>query len=438
VPKPTGLLADFDVDDLFDDAKAGTYPEWKKVLFEIFLRSPAVHGKYSLGEYAESTNEGDHARSTVLDVYRFLPDHLRADIKQAFYQQQSQNSVDHLQTYDEDLKFPEKYDDGSLFPETDHFCARWYRFRVISSRVDCCQANRRQGYWSLRAFVDLRWLCRSWYRLIAWYLSTAIPALWSTLIVLYIVVSGLVQLRVAYPEVIYLFYAIVMTYLLVLWGKQARYSLKMRGADTGADTWWEDVSIEKTYPGMVRAFSLDYWSMLWACLIWILVDSSGGWGAIWTLGLSVCPSLCFAVHCTLSSTTQQQGLGLFYILSGVAWYLLWLPTQMKYVESKAGEEGRKVLGEINKNIGFMTNSIIAVFGILVPEIAAFLYHKNGMNLGLMAAQGWIALALCMEFAHIGAASLIFMGIAKYTADANRAGFDEFGLCIGNGWDMGWV
>lgn len=117
----------------------------------------------------------------------------------------------------------------------------------------------------------------------------------------------------------------------------------------------------------------------------------------------------------------------------MVWWLLWLPAQMKYVYSKAGEEGRKVLGEINPNIGFMTNSIIGVFVVIVPEIAAFLYHKDGMNLGLWAAQAWMLVALLGEFAHIGMASLVIMGIAKLTASPERVGFDEYGICLGDGW-----
>merc|ERR1711998_23182 len=216
-------------------------------------------------------------------------------------------------------------------------------------------------------------------------MTTAIPALWSTLIVLYIIVSGLVQLRASYPAYVYSLYAVVWCYLVFQYFKWMRHMFGWGAwswetwtfkplSEYGAVTWYEDVTVEKTYPGMVRCFSLDYWSMLYACLLWLVMDTSGGWGALWTIFTSACPQLCFAVHCTLSSQ----------------------PAQMKYVYSKAGEEGRKVLGEINPNISFMTNSIIGVFVILVPEIAAFLYHKNGMNLGIYAAQAWIAVALLGE------------------------------------------
>jgi len=30
-------------------------------------------------------------------------------------------------------------------------------------------------------------------------------------------------------------------------------------------------------------------------------------------------------------------------------------------------------------------------------------------------------------------ALVFMGIAKITASAERAGLDDYGLCIGTGW-----
>lgn len=123
------------------------------------------------------------------------------------------------------------------------------------------------------------------------------------------------------------------------------------------------------------------------------------------------------------------------MLSGVAWILLWFPSQnvwLKGADFGPTYKGRKALGTVNANISFMTNSIMVVGVPLVIEFASFLYHPNGLNLGwwfLIA----LPVALFLTIRHIGLACFIFMGIAKLTADSARSGFDEFGLCFGNGW-----
>merc|ERR1711998_580281 len=152
------------------------------------------------------------------------PNDIKEEIKKAFFLRQSIPSVDELSAYDEDLLFPEKYDvDQRLFPEQDGCCARWYRCRVISSRVDCNQRNCTQGYWSIRSMLDLRWLVRSLYDLTGWYMYTAIPALRSTIIVLYLLVSGMVQLRMSYPSAVYCIYALGWCFLVVQFYKFLRH-----------------------------------------------------------------------------------------------------------------------------------------------------------------------------------------------------------------------
>jgi hypothetical protein len=273
------------------------------------------------------------------------------------------------------------------------------------------------------------WLLPSIKKLATWYACTAITHLWKAILALYIIASGFIQLRIYVPLAMYIFYALVMAYLLFLYVKWIIHFV--RG---GYRTWWADTTVERTFPGMVRAFSLDYWSMVWGGLMWVLFDTTtGGLKMLWVPFTSACPNLVYAAHCTFSSPESNTALGVVYIVGGLFWYNLWLPTQMTYVNCNGGEEGRKCLGDINPNIAFMTRSIIGIFLILVPEIAAFLHHEDGLDLPIWQAQLVLLCALVMEFAHIGTATLLFMGIAKITATASRTGFDEYDLCFGSGW-----
>merc|ERR1711924_41506 len=136
---------------------------------------------------------------------------------------------------------------------------------------------------------------------------------------------GFIQLRVYVPIVMYVIYCI---FLALLFWYYAKWLLHVFTG--GLKNFWFDITVERTYPGMVRPFSLDYFSMMWAALLWLLFDCTGGYKVLWTLLTSACPHLAYATHCTLSSPEEDIGLGVVYIVSGLVWYLLWLPSQMTY------------------------------------------------------------------------------------------------------------
>lgn len=258
------------------------------------------------------------------------------------------------------------------------------------------------------------------------------------LILIFLLLNAFIQLRQHYPAVMYFIYFLVEVAL--LYGAYKWIKHMIRG---GWRTFWTDTTVETTYPGMIRCFSLDFWSMATASWLWVLLEHNGGLKMLWTFLLTPVAQLCFAVHCTFSSTDNSFlgfCLGVVYVALGVIWYLLWLPAQMKWVdcinnEGKVGasESGRKLGGDVNPNIGWMTNSIIVVFLFITPEVATFLYADAGLGLGIYWVQPFLILCMLGEFAHIGAATLILMGLAKMTADHTRVGLDEYGICFGTGW-----
>lgn len=109
-----------------------------------------------------------------------------------------------------------------------------------------------------------------------WAFMEAIPQLGSMWFVLYFLFFGLVQLRVYLPEA---YYGLIALFGSVVVAVYLQWLVHL--ATGGWKTWWEDISVEKTVPPMVRPNSIDYWSMVWAALVWLLLDVTGGWQMLW-------------------------------------------------------------------------------------------------------------------------------------------------------------
>jgi hypothetical protein len=301
--------------------------------------------------------------------------------------------------------------------------------------VDCRPVNRIQGYWGLNSLWDLGFTLPAFTRLLKWYLTSSAPALWWMWIIIWIVVNVMIALRDGAPYIAYILYAFVFLILLYVYLKWVYWII--RGGWRG---WWEDVTREITYPGMVRITSLEYWTMAYACLFWFLFDYTGGGYMIWTFLLSPGPQMAYAVSCTMAAPHESTALGTFYILGAIVWFFVWLPAQMKWVDAKrpdgstgAPEMGRGVGGEVNRNISFMTNSIKWVYLIITPEICYWAFSSHGLSMGWLGVQFVLPFIIIAMNWHMGSTALFFMGIAKLTANANRTGLDNYGFCFGTGW-----
>ena len=89
--------------------------------------------------------------------------------------------------------------------------------------------------------------------------------------------------------------------------------------------------MERTFPGSVRYFSIDYMPMVLAVYMWLIFDVTGGIRMLWVLLASAGPQLVLAVHCTFSSPDKSVPLSVAYIASGIVWTLLWFPSQSAWL-----------------------------------------------------------------------------------------------------------
>lgn len=379
-------------DDLDPNNMKEDESNWQKILFEVFLSRDENIAKYGFRDgYGE----------VELAKYNTLPEKSKAQIRAAFLASQTQENVTTQM----------KYENGN---------------------VDCCAANRGQGYWNLRAFYDCAFVCSTFRDDLAWtkkegllckWIPIALPACYALL--------GIGVLKHWYPQPVYAIQGLFVAVLLYFYAKWLIHMVCYKGWRT----YWSDVTVERTFPGSVRYFSIDYWSMVCGVLLWLIFDSTGGWKVLWVLATSAAPQLVYAIHCTFASTDKNLPLAIGYFVSAVAWVLLWLPSQSKWlVGAKLGSsyKGRGTFAKINENIYFMYISIMAVGVPLLIEFGAFLFME----------QKWWAFALMpvvcyFTIRHIGFAALVMMGIATLTAHSGRSAYDPYHICLGDGWSGMW-
>eukprot|EP00928_Gymnodinium_smaydae_P047605 TRINITY_DN3178_c0_g1_i1.p1 TRINITY_DN3178_c0_g1~~TRINITY_DN3178_c0_g1_i1.p1 ORF type:complete len:774 (-),score=49.24 TRINITY_DN3178_c0_g1_i1:97-2418(-) len=281
-------------------------------------------------------------------------------------------------------------------------------------------------YINLVAIFSPSYVIRNFPILLKFYFTQSIPLLWKGLLGAILLMNGLIQLRVHYPLWYERYCLLVMAALIGCTSCWFTYAIFFGGLRTlGSDT-----TKEVNQPGMVRAFSLDYWGAY--CMAIALVFACGG---AWIVLLSgSMPSLIYAVHCTLAGGHQSTIAGIAYILLG--WWMgcLWAPAQMDWVDSGNGEAHRLKEGMVNKNIAFMTITICLSVLILIPEICSWFYIVKGMD--LLWLQPIVVIVTFVFFCQIAFASGLFVGIATLMMPSDPAKFDEFGICpaVSSWWD----
>jgi hypothetical protein len=396
----------FDPDKLADPESEESKGAWQLMLFEVYLQKfewwPENKGKCC----GTSKKYADYV---ALDPAK------KQEIKDAFIKSQTQDIVDKENQLNDD------HDGGALLGDISHWCS---------------DTNKAQGFWNVRGFYDLqccikccildsKWICGQ-------VDSEILPQMTPLLLILMGVFIGVVQLRLHVKLVYYIYIGIMSFLLLVVYVKWIKHFLQ-----GGYKTYWEDISVEKTNPGAVRYFTIDYFSMMWIVYLWVIADPLGGWKVIWNLFISAAMSLWYVVHCTLSSPDKSVPLAVIYFASAVVWVIVWGPFQWNWLrraEKGPTYKGRAALGKINEPITMLSKSIIYSFLALAPEMGSWVASEHGLNGGWYYVPAFIAINfICAR--HIGFAALLIMGIAKMTAEPGRIKFDEYGLCYGTGWNF---
>jgi hypothetical protein len=366
---------------------------WQKCLFEIYLsRNENIH-KY---KYREGFGE------VVFADYKKLSEQDQAEIRTAFLASQSQANVDKMMQFEDDNR-------GS---------------------IDCLKSNKVQGYWNMRGFYDCCWNATIMGRDRVWLKKEGIIQAWlPKAIVLGYTLCGVGILKHWYPQPVYAIEGLCMLGLFYYYVKWLAHIT----CGNGLWTFWSDTTVERTFPGAVRYFSIDYLSMVCAVWMWLFIDNTGGLKVLWVLASSTAMQLVYGLHCTFSSTERSIALGVAYSVASISWVLLWMPSQSKWLsgaELGASYKGRGTLGTINPNIAFMQTSIMAIGMPLLIEFAAFMFMELGW---------WVFLTMIptvyFTIRHIGFAALVFMAIAKLTAHGGRSAYDPYGICIGSGWTV---
>jgi len=368
--------------------------DWQKTLFEIYLSRSDVIAEHGLAECT-------YDKPNDIKAYTDLSNEKKAALEADFIKQQTQSEVDQKAAYDDKLL-------GS---------------------IDFLSCNKKQGYFSLRGFTDIPWVLSVFEREKSWKKKEKISEKWNSKVPGIVgLCMAMAHMRLHLPAVVYAFNGLFVAYMFFLFAKWAKHVF----LEGGLATWWTDISVERTFPGGVRYFSIDYWSMVCAVYVWAIFDYTGGTKMLFMVLTSAGPQLVLAVHCTLSSPSPSVLLGLLYLCLGVAWVLLWVPSQKAWLNGAdygPTYNGRMGLGCHNPNISFMTWSIMIVGVPLLVEFCCFLLHPSGLNLGW-----WYLLALYptgyLTIRHIVLACYVFMSLAKFTATPARVGFDEYGLCTG--------
>jgi len=387
--------------DLKDPAKMTEESAgWQKTLFEVFLARAENISKYDFTVgYPDGLEDGVKYGEVDFAQYKKLSEEQRAEIREAFLASQTQESVDEKMAFMDDKK-------GSF---------------------DCFESNKVQGYWNARAFYDPAWVGQTLSRDSAWTKKEKTFLKWApTAVPFGYFLCGIGILKHWFPFVTYGVEALFVVALLYFYLKWLAHLV--RG---GWSTWWTDITVERTFPGSIRYFSIDYWSVFCAGLLWLFFDNLGGLKALWVLAVSGGVQLVYAVHCTFSTTDPSVWLGVAYLVASIAWVLLWMPSQSMWLagaELGSSYKGRGGLAKINPNIEYMFLQIMMVGVPLLIEFAAFMF---------MEVSWWVLLlmfpAAYCTIRHIGFAALVFMGIAKLTAHSGRSAYDPYGICIGTGW-----
>lgn len=384
---------------------------WERDLFEIFLQREPIATKYKLAAIDPETQQAVWGEIDMLGPeYQGLSPDEKKEIQTAFLESQQQSNVTKMMKFDDDQK----------------------------GGVDCAASNADQGYWNVRAFYDYSWVNKVFWEDRAWQGKEKLFKKWAPIAFPVLgIFCAIVQLRVHAKEGYYAIQGLIMAYMVYLQLVWLLHLVTNIAGPKGIWTYWYDTSVERTFPGSVRYFSIDYWSMVWAVWVWIIGDTllgTGGSGRmLWTLLSSASPQLTLALHCTFASPERDDVLGAIYIAGAVGWMLLWFPSQSKWLAGcKEGStyKGRGGLGKINPNIAFMQKSIMIVAMPLGMEGLSFLFMESGLNIGWWYILGGIPIVYFL-IRHIGFAALVLMGIAKFTAHPGRLAFDEYNLCQGS-------
>jgi len=237
-------------------------------------------------------------------------------------------------------------------------------------------------------------------------------------------------------------------YLYALW-------LKHVTIDGGWATWWKDTTVERTYPGGVRYFSIDYWSMVCLFYLWLFLDPShhNDWHLFATHATLVlfpaAPQILVAAQCTLSSNENSLWLGLVYIAAALIWTILWMPSQKSWLNGARPEgtsgnhygpsyKGRMGLACHNPNCKFMTLSIMVVgapyFFMFGAWLELVLIHESWWCVIPFIPMAFMAAYIVVR--HIGLAVLLMMAAAKLSAGygtLDRTVFDTYDICTWTFW-----
>jgi hypothetical protein len=419
---------------------------WQKTLFEIFLSRKdvalkrgwmteeawgALPDKPALSDYCKNSNKASCKFLNLLrtlDDYKQLPDDARAELCQEFMELQSQASVDQLSRYDDDNR----------------------------GGVDCIEMNRPQGYFNFRAVYDCCFLLDGLKKDSAWKSREGVVIKWMKLVFpwAYPLVIGLAVLNQGYepwdfdglPWVLYIIYGVCLAYLIYLYVVWLHHLV----FKNGWATWWRDISTERTYPGGVRYFSIDYWSMVCIFYMWLFFDNSHHhcWQLFVThlvlLLFPAGPQIMVAAQCTLSSPDKSYPLGVAYIVAALLWVALWAPAQKSFINAADPDfperpiiganaygptyAGRMGLACHNPNISFMTTSIMVVGAPFLWMFTAWFF---------MLTDWWVLilgfLAAYVTIRHIGLAVFLMMAIAKFIANEDRLAFDHYNICTWTFW-----
>jgi len=460
----------FDPRTTLKDHKAGQTDNpdhsWQKVLFEIYLSRKDVNfhvtgengeqwmtesyfndlpehpswGDVAKNGYAKAQSQMLNLRKT-LDDYEKLGKDVQDALAEDFMKLQSPASVDLLSRLDDDNK-------GSC---------------------DCFEINKAQGYWNARALYDPAWGYPSystknsaWLKregLLQKWLATFILIPW--VYPLFLSVIGILTMGweavdfEGYPWVVFIIHGLVIAFLLYIYVKWIFHFV----CNGGWRTFWKDVTVERTYPGAVRYFSIDYWCMMWIFYLWLFFDTShwDHWQLLVTHAVLAVfpagPQVLFVSQCTLSSSEQNIPLAVAYFISGIVWLALWLPLQQNFMNGGIPDQnadkfkqlglgfgadgkntfgptyaGRMTLGLHNKNISFITYSVM-ITGLSM-WFMYFCWIWMNIDWWVLPVGFW---AGYFTVKHIGLAALFMMGFAKIIAADGFVNFDHYNMCTWTFW-----
>ena len=136
-----------------------------------------------------------------------------------------------------------------------------------------CGLNTVQGYWKLRAFYDCVWVAKVYMEDRVWQGKEKLLETWIFKgLTVWALCCALVPLRVYVPIAVYCIYGFLVAWLLYI---NLMWVISVVKNSTSPAQWWCDVTVERTYPGSVRYFSIDYASMVWAYYLWLIFDTTG-------------------------------------------------------------------------------------------------------------------------------------------------------------------